>query len=289
MNQPPIAVLVYEKIGAALSFQFDASNSYDPDGYIENYRWDLGDGSVRFGQVVTHTFPGPGDYVVKLTVTDNRGARDVSKQNIRIETREVFEAQVKNAIDYWDPLTRNFALQCVNPVNSGPYNIGQICDIWDISMESWVYVNDPPGNAFEPTPASVTISAGLRGDCDDFAVLLAALITAIGGWTRFIVATKQNAAHAYAEVYAGKWGENQYITNYICARYNISSVWYWEEDDGSAWLNLDWQEHHPGGRYYDGNRIFVIYPWADGKFHPLEIGRCKKAQFAEWGVTWRKQ
>ena len=280
LNEPPVASFAYEKVGEVLTFQFDAASSYDSDGYIQSYRWDLGDGSILFGQVVTHTYPDDIEnitsYRVRLTVTDNKGKTASVTREIIIDPRDIFTAKVKNAIDYWNTTTRSFAVSCIRPANSGDYKPGQICDIWEVCAPveyggNWVYVRDPPGGVFNPTPASDTITAGLRGDCDDFAVLLAAAITAIGGRTRFVTAYTDTAGHAYAEVYAGLWrsGSLQQITNYICARYGIDTVWYWVEDNGDAWLNLDWWEPHPGGRYYEGAREHVIYPWDDGRVHPL--------------------
>lgn len=277
-NEPPVARFTFEKVGEVLTFRFDAAASYDPDGHIQSYRWDLGDGNIKFGQVITHTYPDDikwlTTYTVRLTVTDDKGKTASTAQEIFIDPNAIFAVKVRNAIDYWMATTRNFALACIKPENSGSYK-GQICDIWDICFAYWVYANDPPGGVFEPTPASETISAGLRGDCDDFAVLLAASIMAIGGSTRFITAYIQPSrpGHAYAEVYAGLWGTSslQSLTNYICFRYGITEVWYWVDDDGNAWLNLDWQERHPGGRYYEGTRTRIIYPWPDGRSHPLNM------------------
>ena len=276
-NEPPVARFTSERIGEVLTFRFDAAASYDPDGFIQAYRWDLGDGSVKFGQVIIHTYPDDikevTTYRIPLTVTDNKGKTASATQEISIDPRAIFVVKVRNAMDYWTTVTRNFALTCIRPENSGSYNIGQICDIWDTCFEHWTYVNDPPGGVFEPTPASETISAGLRGDCDDFAVLLAASIMAIGGGTRFIAAYTQTSGHAYAEVYAGLWGTSslQSLTDYICLRYGITKVWYWVDDNGDAWLNLDWWEYHPGGRYYEGTRAHIIYPWTDGRFHPVSV------------------
>lgn len=54
--------------------RFDASRSNDPDGGITNYHWKFGDGKQDRGKVVTHKYGRPGDFSVRLTVTDNRGA-----------------------------------------------------------------------------------------------------------------------------------------------------------------------------------------------------------------------
>lgn len=54
---------------------FEATGSTDPDGTIETYEWDFGDGSAPGnGQSLTHGYTGLGSYTAILTVTDNCGA-----------------------------------------------------------------------------------------------------------------------------------------------------------------------------------------------------------------------
>src|SRR5260370_14432615 len=75
VNLPPVA-----NAGADLSLTvgssgtFTASGSSDPDGSINSYQWDFGDGGVGSGFSVTHTYSSLGVYTVRLTVTDNLGA-----------------------------------------------------------------------------------------------------------------------------------------------------------------------------------------------------------------------
>lgn len=60
-----------------LAVAFDASTlSSDPDGTIEQYAWDFGDGTTdtTSGATVTHTYSGSGTHTVTLTVTDDNGA-----------------------------------------------------------------------------------------------------------------------------------------------------------------------------------------------------------------------
>ncbi|MEM2440676.1 MAG: PKD domain-containing protein [Candidatus Bathyarchaeia archaeon] len=52
---------------------FDASESYDPDGYIVDYSWNFGDGTIGEGRIVSHKFKTPKVYPVTLTVKDNTG------------------------------------------------------------------------------------------------------------------------------------------------------------------------------------------------------------------------
>ena len=53
------------------SINFDGSKSYDVDGIIVNYTWDLGDGTLLFGKWVSHGYSNAGVYNISLTVVDN--------------------------------------------------------------------------------------------------------------------------------------------------------------------------------------------------------------------------
>jgi PKD repeat protein len=55
---------------------FNASDSYDLDGYITSYSWDFGDETFESGVTVNHSYVDDGEYNVTLTVTDNMGATD---------------------------------------------------------------------------------------------------------------------------------------------------------------------------------------------------------------------
>lgn len=66
--------------------QFSASSSYDIDGTIVSYYWDLGDGVIanEVDTDIEHLYISSGPYVVTLTVTDNKGATDSISKNIFI-------------------------------------------------------------------------------------------------------------------------------------------------------------------------------------------------------------
>jgi PKD repeat protein len=75
-NKPPIAVFSHNpKLGKRpLMVNFNASASYDPDGSITKYEWDMGDGSFKHVVKMSHNYTRTGKFKPKLTVTDNRGA-----------------------------------------------------------------------------------------------------------------------------------------------------------------------------------------------------------------------
>ncbi len=85
-NQPPVAVFTYTpaapNVGEAITL--NASGSYDPDGSITAYRWDLdGDGTDdTTGQIVSVRYYNAGVHVVKLTVVDNQGLSSSVTQGI---------------------------------------------------------------------------------------------------------------------------------------------------------------------------------------------------------------
>jgi len=65
---------------------FDASSSYDPDGYIVSYIWDFGDGVTNetSNPIITHNFTKNGIYNVNLTVIDNDGLKDFIVQVVHV-------------------------------------------------------------------------------------------------------------------------------------------------------------------------------------------------------------
>lgn len=89
VNQVPEAVIdASPREGdAPLAVQFNAHYSHD-DGTITTYRWDFGDphDTVPLSSIeATHTYTLPGTYLVKLTVTDDKGEMDYEKMAIIVK------------------------------------------------------------------------------------------------------------------------------------------------------------------------------------------------------------
>ncbi|MFB6290389.1 MAG: PKD domain-containing protein [Candidatus Bipolaricaulia bacterium] len=69
---------------APVTIEFSAEESSDPDGNIESYRWEFGDGTTSRGSQVTHRYEQAGDYTVQLTVTDDRGGTATTERSVTI-------------------------------------------------------------------------------------------------------------------------------------------------------------------------------------------------------------
>lgn len=85
---PPIVIAKPEYYGCNNPrVSFDGTLSWDIDGYITRYEWDMDDGTTVYGAKPTYTFPeGDRIYNVTLTVTDNEGATGTAMCDIRIDT-----------------------------------------------------------------------------------------------------------------------------------------------------------------------------------------------------------
>ena len=88
-NLPPVAK-IHTQMGSVFELdepaRFSTLGSYDPDGEIVRYHWDLGDGSRRISdrRLIEHTFGASGIYTVTLTVIDDGGKSAVDTLAIRI-------------------------------------------------------------------------------------------------------------------------------------------------------------------------------------------------------------
>lgn len=88
VNQPPVAQFTVTPLLPIVGelVTFDGTSSYDPDGTIVSYQWDLdGDGMIdRYGSVVSWTYPVPGSYWVTLSVGDDQGAIGQAQQEVQV-------------------------------------------------------------------------------------------------------------------------------------------------------------------------------------------------------------
>jgi PKD repeat protein len=86
-NRAPIAAFTVNPPNAAKNVQiaFDGSGSSDPDGTIQLFQWDFGDGAKAEGRTTTHEYSSSGNFTVTLTVTDNRSSKGNTTRDVQIE------------------------------------------------------------------------------------------------------------------------------------------------------------------------------------------------------------
>ncbi len=148
------------------------------------------------------------------------------------------------------------------------YNIEDACDVFNYVNRNWNYRYDKNAEFF--FGASQTIASGYVGDCDDYSIVMSALLKNMGFNTRVVTAYNESYGHAYPELYIGADRDTAYgILDYIAERYpSAENIWYSERalEDGQEtqyWLNFDWSGsngyRHPGGVYFQGGCI-KYYP-----------------------------
>ena len=71
----PVAVIEAGRFGGfvPLTIHFDGSGSFDPNGKVVGWDWDLGDGSTSSKETLSHTYDNPGKYFIELRVRNNQG------------------------------------------------------------------------------------------------------------------------------------------------------------------------------------------------------------------------
>jgi len=96
-NIPPVPIIEWSKnYTNVFEITFDGSKSYDIDGTIENYLWELGDGTNKSGQIFIHEYAEEGNYTVTLTVIDDKNAKSTKSVNVTIEDKEKPSVQAGN-------------------------------------------------------------------------------------------------------------------------------------------------------------------------------------------------
>lgn len=85
---PPVAPFTHSPLLPLVNeiVTFNASASYDPDGYIANYTWDFDDGNTTTvtDPVIKHVYTAVATYNVTLTVTDNASLTDSTTKTITV-------------------------------------------------------------------------------------------------------------------------------------------------------------------------------------------------------------
>ena len=137
----------------------------------------------------------------------------------------------------------------------------------------WNYVYDPAGEDYYAS-ASETLSQLesddlLKGDCDDYSIMIAALIKATGGETQLVRTVIKNedgtlTGHLYPEVKIGTIKDLETIAYLIKNKFfpkesKEKAIFYYIDKEDNVWLNFDYNEYYPGGKYQSLYRESVMY------------------------------
>jgi len=203
-NNPPVADFSYEpteiSIGDIVYFN---STSYDTDGFIINWTWNFGDGSISYGEYATHQYNNNGAYIVNLTVMDNESATGSIEKTIFVgnqlpvadftftpenpTTKEnVYFTDISTdpdgiIVSWWWNFGDGYYSDLQNPVHcfyiDGSYNVELIVTDNDGLMDTIqktivVYLpNDPPNEPGNPNPENgatgIETNADLSWTCSD--------------------------------------------------------------------------------------------------------------------------
>ncbi|MFE4228296.1 PKD domain-containing protein [Arthrobacter sp. NPDC056886] len=138
-NKAPVAALT--AACNALSCSFDASASSDPDGTVSSWLWDFGDGQTGTGKTVTHAYATAGNYAVKLTVTDDKGASAEATQNVTPQLAPAGSALAK------DTFARVVAQGLGTADVGGAWTVSGAVSRYSVSGGVGNWIMQGPGNA----------------------------------------------------------------------------------------------------------------------------------------------
>ena len=163
---------------------FDGSGSQADDALeITDWSWTFGDGGTATGEIVTHTYSGPGEYLVELGVSDSHGAVDYASRWLDVEV-ETFDLNLgfmgagtgQVQVEYGEttesfsgPITISGIEEGTNVTVTASPEVGSIFEGWtgDVvsasSSESFTMTGDRNVSAtFEVATYSLTL--GVAGD-----------------------------------------------------------------------------------------------------------------------------
>ncbi|WP_158582059.1 transglutaminase-like domain-containing protein [Dehalobacter sp. MCB1] len=184
---------------------------------------------------------------------------------------EIFDLRVEPNNDDIASLAMDIAIKY-----PGGQSAGQIVAIYDYMINGdaytgpWLYVDHQSDYYMY---ASHILKDGIRnggsgrGNCNDFAILMASLMDAVGYSTRIVHAYHQNSGHAYAEVYLGTNGTQvDAVVKWLGEFYrkNISLHVNKDPNTNDVWLNLDWQRDsmdqcYAGGPFCGADNNSVVW------------------------------
>ena len=202
----------------------------------------------------------------KTMVTGNWITKDEKQLDILNVNPESFSSYtdktvkgIKRKLNSNDSAVRNFAVKhSLEYFDEYYIKYGQIVrplSLFRYINENFKYVMDNRRDEYFAAPQE-TILNGLGGDCDDHSILMASAMGSIGARSRIILIK----GHAYPELFIGDKKAFDHFKQAVVQlfqAYDIKNIFY-HAHDNEYWINLDYTERYPGGRYMNGEVYAVI-------------------------------
>lgn len=149
-NLPPVAQFTGPtsgEVGELLTY--DASTSYDTDGFITDWDWDFGNGDSDSGQMVSYSWSSADTYTVTLTVTDDDGDTDSASMQVEIidvgptrqvtfRIHEIGETYLKSTnYSHLGNRTETPGVNSWWPVRTAVYGETIVNDIWPYTIATY--------------------------------------------------------------------------------------------------------------------------------------------------------
>ncbi|MBD3637304.1 MAG: hypothetical protein HUJ25_08135 [Crocinitomicaceae bacterium] len=179
------------------------------------------------------------------------------------------EKELRAAIDYSNPSLRNYAASIAVKHFDEQRHFSsnrkwvQFFSVFKEVYGQWKYVYDPANEDYyskaSETLTQLSYDGFFKGDCDDYSIMMAACIKAIGGEVRLVRTTVtrndgQRIGHLYPEVKFGSTDDLETVVYLIKNIYFTDEskgkpIHYFQDSKGFIWLNFDYNDNYPGGKY----------------------------------------
>ena len=177
--------------------------------------------------------------------------------------------KIVKAVDYRSPVVRNFAHNAIekSKFDTRKYvryrTIIHSFAVFKEVKKRWNYVSDPQNEDYFSKASETISNAGpensLTGDCDDYSIVMAACIKAIGGKVRLVRTT----GHLYPEILIGSKQDLEDI-DYLISKELFPNVtdrknlYFHIDGEERIWLNLDYTAVYPGGKFMNPNVVGIL-------------------------------
>ena len=186
---------------------------------------------------------------------------DIKASDTAIYPHISLQQRIQQKVNYSDSSVRAFAVKHSLMYFDEYYpKYRQICRQFSLLKyikTNFKYVSDPSDYDYFASPLeSIELMAG---DCDDYSILMASVLKAIGANVRIIWSPR----HVYPELYCG---DKANFEKYVSAIYTLfgqeigkKRIYYRIDKNENYWINIDYTDLYPGSVYHSDEVLSIIY------------------------------